>query len=462
MLEGQIRGRGVRRVLIITLIGNLVVAVAKVAIGLLTRSLAMISDGIHSSLDATSNVIGLIGSSIASQPPDETHPYGHRRFETLASMFIGGLLVLTGWEIIKGSIERLSQNVTPEITTINFVVMIATILINIAVSTYEARAGKRLNSELLLADSKHTRSDIFVSLTVLASLVAVRLGFGWIDAAAALVVVVLIGIAAWNIISNSVNVLVDRAPLEPASVRTVVEDVLGIEQVMQVRSRGGMGDIHIDLDVQIGAATTADQSASIAQEIRSRLREDFEGLEDIRIYFVPEQTDHPDVAQIARATGDALGVGVHEVIPIEDSEGGLKIDMHVEVPLEQTIGEAHAIVSTLESRLKESIPGLTRVVTHIEPAHAPERIQEGIFSHMLADRALSTAHELYPDMDWHDLEIRREEDGGYALSMHGVVAEDMPLEQAHRIAERVETGIRAALPRFHRVTIHTEPPNAQD
>ncbi|HLV43489.1 MAG TPA: cation diffusion facilitator family transporter [Aggregatilineales bacterium] len=459
-MEQSARDRQVQRVLMGTLAANLLVAAAKIIVGLATRSLAMVSDGVHSSLDATSNIVGLVSVRLASRPPDETHPYGHRRFETLASMLIGGLLMLTAWEIVKGSINRLSQNVTPEITTVSFAVMVVTILINIGVSTFEAREGKRLQSEILNADSHHTRSDIFVSLTVLASLIAVRLGYGWLDAAAALVVVVLIAIPAWDILSRSVNVLVDRAPLEPGRVERVVREVPGVEHVTQVRSRGSLGNIHIDLDVQVPAPTTADQSAAIAREIRERLGAGIEGLEDIRIYFLPTPDVDPDVAQVARAEGDALGLGVHEVIPVQDAAGRLKVDMHVELPPALTVGEAHELVTQLEDRLRAAIPDLTRVVTHMEPAHRGESArQEGPSARELAAQAHDLAAELYPEVSWHDLEIRLESDGGYALSMHGAVSPATPLEAAHRIAEEVETAIRATLPQFHRVTIHTEPPD---
>ncbi len=457
-METQARGREVRRVLIITLAANLLVAAAKIIIGLITYSLAMVSDGVHSLLDATSNVLGLVSSWFASRPPDETHPYGHRRFETLAAMFIGGLLLLTAWEIVKSAVARLAQNITPEITALNFIVMLATIVVNVTVSAYEARMGRQLKSELLLADSEHTRSDIYVSLTVLASLAAVQIGFGWIDAVATFVVVALIARAAWKILSHSADVLVDRAPLEPASVREVVKDVPGIRQVMQVRSRGAVGDIHVDLDVQVSAPTTADQSAAIAREIRERLRRDFDGLEDIRIYFVPTRDPKPDVAQVARAEGDALGLGVHEVIPVQDVSGGLRIDMHVEVPPEQTVAEAHEHVSLLEERLMQSIPELTRIVTHIEPAHLPEHTHyDGNETHTLARQVLDQARSLYPEADWHDLDIRQEADGGFAISMHTTVSPTLSIEEAHRLAERVETAIRADLPQVHRVTIHTEP-----
>jgi cation diffusion facilitator family transporter len=441
------------------MVANLSVALAKIIVGLITQSLAMISDGVHSSLDATNNVIGLVATTIAARPPDSDHPYGHRRFETLATMLIGISLTLTAWEIGKAGVSRLREGTTPEITTISFVVMICTIFINIAVSTYEKRMGKKLNSEILVADSAHTRSDIFVSLTVLASLVATRLGWGWIDAAAALVVVILIGRAAWHVLRPSVDILVDRAALEENVVTGIVQKIPGVHRVARVRSRGPRDEIHLDLDIEIAAPTTAAHSANIAREIRAALRKQFSGLKDIQVYFLPLQDETPlDYALIARAEADPLGLGVHEVIPFT-TPLGLGLEMHVEVLPDQTVGEAHSIVSKFEERLRQAIPGLKRVVTHIEPFHTHEDVP--LYTpnaHELARSALKIAREVSPKNHWHDIGIRAESDGGYAVSMHCTVDHDMPLDEAHRLAEEVETHVRRELPAIHRVTIHTEPP----
>lgn len=454
------RRKGVRRALVATLVANILVATAKIVVGLFTRSLAMVADGLHSSFDATSNIVGLVSNTLAARPPDRDHPYGHRRFETLASMLIAGMLLLTAWEVTKSSISRLTQGGMPEATTVSFAVMGATMLINLLVTTYERREGKRLQSEFLLADSEHTRSDVLVSLTVIASLIAVRLGWAWVDAVAALVVVVLLGRAAWQVVSHSAGILVDQAVIDPDAVSSVVRQVAGVQHVTRVRSRGPADEVHLDIDVQVAAPTTAEHSAAIAEEIRTALRAQFGGLSDIQVYFLPVRGGPPDYALLARAEADALGLGVHEVVP-SNGAGGLTIEMHVEVSPEQTVGEAHALVTRLEERLRHALPNLERIVTHIEPAHLPETPpppSEGV--HGLAHAALEIAHRLYPDNHWHDLDIRPEADGGYALSMHCYVSPDLPLEDAHRLAETVETQVKAALPVLHRVTIHTEPPGA--
>ena len=234
----QNRSQSIQCVLKTTLVANLLVAVGKLTVGILSRSLSMVADGIHSLVDATSNIVGLIGSAIASQPPDDEHPYGHRRFETLASLVIGGSLLLTAWEISKSSVERLINPVEPEIGPINFIVMIVTLIINIVVSTYERQQGKKLKAEVLLADADHTRTDIYISLAVLAGLVAVKLGLPWADALIALIVVGLIITTAWGILRRAAGILVDQAALDPTELGQLIEAVPGVDDVIRVRSRG--------------------------------------------------------------------------------------------------------------------------------------------------------------------------------------------------------------------------------
>ena len=452
------RHNHIQRVLILTLTANVLVALAKLIVGLATGILSMVADGFHSLLDGASNVIGLVGNRLSARPPDQDHPYGHRRFETLASMMVGGLLLLTAWEIVQGAVSRLIEGGTPEVAPINFIAMLATLAINVVVTVYEQREGRRLKSEFLLADSEHTRSDVLVSLTVLASLIAVRFGFGWADALAALVVVVLIGVAAWQIVRRSAAILVDAAALDPDIVSKTISGVAGVHSIKRVRSRGPVDEIHVDLDVQIPAPTTASHSEAMAREIRARLRDRFGGLADIQVHFLPAQEAKRDYALTARAEADALGLGVHEVIATENG-GKLTLEMHIEASPEQSVGEAHEVVTAFEERLRKAVPELDRVVTHIEPAHTVEHASlDGIEAHRLANQTARIAQRLYPANYWHDLDIRAEADGGYAVSMHCHVPADTPLETAHRMAEDVETQVRATLPVVHRVTIHTEPP----
>jgi cation diffusion facilitator family transporter len=448
--------RQVRQVLWVTLVANLFVAAGKLTVGLLTGTLAMVADGFHSALDASSNVIGLAGNAIAARPPDDDHPYGHRRFETIAAMMVGALLLLTAWEIAGQALERLQGGAEPQVTPLNFVVMLVTIAINIVVSRYERREGQRLKSELLKADAANTGADVFVSLSVLVSLAAVAVGWAWADIAAALVIVVLIGRAAWDVLWQTGRILVDTAPLSPDAIEAVIADVPGVIEVDRVRSRGPVDAANLDVDVRVASSLTTEHAQSIRNTIESRLREAFEGIAEVEVHYAPYYAMPPDYRLVARAEADAMGLAIHEVV-LFDTPDGPVLEMHVEVPPEQMLVEAHHQVTSLECRIKNALPVLSRVITHIEPAHRgtipmaqSERARE------LRSRALKLASTLYPDVDWHEVYIRPEAHG-YALSMHGGLDQDMTVEEAHVLAERTETHLRSELPLLQRVTIHTEP-----
>ncbi|MGF1506365.1 MAG: cation-efflux pump [Chloroflexi bacterium] len=449
----------VRRVLWRTLLLNLIVAAAKVTTGLLTASLAMVADGIHSVLDGAANVAGLVGTTAAAQPPDEDHPYGHRRIETLTSLLIGGALLLTAWEIVQAGVNRLAQPIAANITTVNFVVMGVSVLVSLVVSRYERRAGLELNSELLLADSEHTRSDVWVSLTVIGSLVAARLGLNWVDPAAALVVVGIIGWTAWQVFRRSAAILIDRAPLDSDQVSRVVEEVAGVQSVERVRSRGPADSVHLDVDVAVAAPMTASHSAAVEREIAQQVRDRFEGIYEVQVRFVPHQSMGTNYTLMARAEADALGLGVHEVIAAREPDG-VRLKMHVEVQPSLSVREAHRIVTDFENRLRGQSAEILDVITHIEPA--PDSEQPAITSAAgLVTRALLAANAVYPCDGWHDVTVFMEADGGYAITMHCYVPGEMTMHTAHHMAEEVETQIRAAIPQVHRVTIHTEPPEAR-
>ncbi|MEM2906747.1 MAG: cation diffusion facilitator family transporter, partial [Candidatus Odinarchaeota archaeon] len=157
----------VHRILVYVLVLNIVVVVGKMFVGFLSNSLSMISDSLHSLLDASSNIIGLIGINIARRKPDEGHPYGHTKYVSLATLSIAFLLVITGFEVFQGAISRFINPVTPEITLLNWIVMLVTISINIFVSRFEKNKGIKLKSSILVADSLHTNTDIYVSLSVI-------------------------------------------------------------------------------------------------------------------------------------------------------------------------------------------------------------------------------------------------------------------------------------------------------
>jgi cation diffusion facilitator family transporter len=443
-------------VLWIVLVLNVVVAGAKLVTGLMTGAVAMIADGFHSSMDASSNIVGLVGTKLAAQPPDEDHPYGHRRFETLATLAIGGLLLVAAWEILQTMLDRLLNGGEPDVTAASFGIMIGTMVINLGVTIYERRRGHELHSDILLADAAHTSSDFFVSLSVIVSLGLSSLGLAWSDIAIAMLIVIVIGRAGLGIIRQTSNILADQQTLDPHAVQEAIQDVPGLDEIVRVRSRGPADAIHVDVDASIQPAVTTDHAYAITKTVRERLTAAYPQVEEVQVNFVPQKSPTLDYGLETRAVADGLGLRVHEVIPVP-AQDGVVLEMHVEVRPGLTLGEAHRQASELERRLVKRIPGVREVVTHIEPSSdqgAP--ISQSHTALELRDRSVEIAQNLYPDAEWCDSSVRLAL-GGYALTLCCRLPGSMSVEEAHGIAEHVEAVIRTELPLVQRITIHTEP-----
>lgn len=284
--------RQVNRVLWQTLSVNLAVAVAKIGVGLASGSISMVADGFHSTMDASSNVIGLVGSQAASRPADSDHPYGHHKFETFATLAIGLLLLFTSWNVLKSVFSRFVEGSSPEVTTLSFGVMLVTILLNLGVTIYERKWGQKLNSQLLLADAEHTKSDIFVSLSVLASLTAVKLGWPWVDALVALVIVFVIGQTGWQIVRRASDVLADRAVVDTSRVEEIALSVEGIRSCHKIRSRGSNQAAYLDLHVQVDGHMPLEEAHLLGHLVQHRLHQEL-GIEDVIVHVEPVRIKPP-------------------------------------------------------------------------------------------------------------------------------------------------------------------------
>jgi cation diffusion facilitator family transporter len=286
------RTRDIQRVLAGVLVLNVVVAVAKLGYGLYTNSLSMTADGLNSLLDGASNVVGLIGLAVAARPPDPNHPYGHRRFETLTSLAIALFMLLTLFEIVQGSIDRLRHDVTPEVTAISFVVMFSTLVVNIGVTTWERRAAARLSSSILLADARHTGSDVFVTLSVIVGLIAVGLGLTWADVALALVVAAVIAWGAWQIVRQAALSLSDEAAASTEQIEQAARSVAGVRGIHNIRTRGGEGIIWVDLHIQVDPAMHVDQAHDIASDVAARIEAELGETADVTVHIEPADPTH--------------------------------------------------------------------------------------------------------------------------------------------------------------------------
>lgn len=278
----------VKQVLWIILFANIGVAILKIAIGSIIKSASMTADGFHSISDGTSNIVGLIGVSIASKPKDKEHPYGHKKFEVISGLFIGAMLLFIGGKIIFEGILKFQNPVEPTITIGSLLVLILTLIINVFVCTYEYRIGKKLNSYILISDSLHTKSDIFVSIGVLLTLVGVRLGLpAIVDPIASLVVAGFILHASYEIFKSTIDVLVDKAIVDEEAIKNILKSFNEIKDVHNIRSRGSESDVHIDMHIMVEPNITVEKSHKLNHDIEASIRKNINKSAQVIIHIEP-------------------------------------------------------------------------------------------------------------------------------------------------------------------------------
>jgi len=278
----------VRRILIIIFAINIATALAKGGYGLFTGSLSMSADGLHSLFDGTSNIIGLVGISLAARPPNKEYPYGHAKFETFASLGIAVLLFVGSIQLLLAAVNRLQSQSTPQITEMSFAVMGLTLFINIGVSAYEYILGKRLKSSILVADSLHTRSDIFASVGVILGLFAVKMGYPLADPIIAMLICGLIFLTGLEIVKDSSRVLLDKALVEESLIVDLAKSVEGVCNCHGVRTRGMTGEIFVDLHIGVDSSLSIDAAHKVSEELEGRIKSRISGVRDVVVHLEPK------------------------------------------------------------------------------------------------------------------------------------------------------------------------------
>jgi cation diffusion facilitator family transporter len=278
---------GVRRVLLVTLGLNLLVSAAKILVGNTSGSVSMVADGYHSLMDGVNNVVGLVVTAFAFAPPDEGHPYGHRKFETAASLGIGLLLLSVAYHVLSEALAHASTGRPPEVGVANWVVMGATLGTNLFISWWEAREGRRLSSPYLLADASHTRSDIYVSLGVMASFAGARAGLAAVDIVVAVAIAVFIAVMAVQILVGSFHTLTDRAVIPASAVADVLREVPGVASWGDIRTRGGPGAIYVDLVAHVNGDLPMREAHEVADAIEEAVRQAHPEVVDVVVHLEP-------------------------------------------------------------------------------------------------------------------------------------------------------------------------------
>jgi len=283
----------IRKVLWIILCANFFVAAVKLMVGALIKSTSLTADGFHSLTDGSSNIVGLIGVRLAAKPVDKDHPYGHRKYETFAGLFIGVMLTIIGGRILYSAMVGFKNPKAPIVSPECLIALVITLIINILVAVIEYKQGRKLKSQVLVSDSLHTRSDIFISLGVIVTLVCIKLGLpAVIDPVASVIVVCFIFAAAWEIFKSCSDVLLDKAIIDDEKVLSVLSEFPEVKGVHKIRSRGTGKDIYVDMHILIEPDMSVENSHELIHKIEKKMQTEIDSNIQVITHIEPYYENH--------------------------------------------------------------------------------------------------------------------------------------------------------------------------
>ena len=279
------RDRQVRRVIVIEGLANVAVLALKLVVGVSTGSLAVLGDALHSLSDVANNAVAWFVVRISSQPPDRDHPYGHRKFETLAVFVLATLLTVLGIELALGALRREAQPTAGDPWALPL--MLGVLLINVALASWEGAWARRLSSDILGADARHTFADVLTTIVVIVGWQLSAHGYPWLDTVCAIAVAAFVLALAFGLFRRAIPILVDSIAVEPEAVGDVARAVHGVRRVKTVRSRSTGGSTAIDMVVTVDSGITAAEAHAITDAIEEELRAHL-SIDDVTIHVEPD------------------------------------------------------------------------------------------------------------------------------------------------------------------------------
>jgi len=446
------------RVAAISVFASSGMAVAKLVVGLIIGSLALISEALHSSVDVVATVITWMVVRVSDLPADEEHHYGHGKFESISALGVIALLYVLAGGILVESYSRLREGTNPPtISAVPFVVL----LIDIAVNFWRARALHRAaqttQSQALAADALHFASDVLGSIAVIIGLALAGLGFWWGDAAAAIAVAIMIAVLGFRMARSTVETLLDRAPEGASEVaRSAIRSVPGVVDVQRLRARKVGATYFIDSIVKVPRTYPIDRIDQIKQKAQAAVAAAL-GDTDLTFTAAPVALDNESVRERIMVIARNSGLAVHHVT-VHDLSGRLIVSIDLEVDGDMALTAAHDIAHNLERNIRDEFGADVEVDTHIEPLEpelpfgtdAPrDRIEiiRAALSRFAADTAIH---------DIHNVRVRDTE-AGEIVNFHCRAAPSMSVIKVHETVDEIERALRRAFPTVKRVISHAEP-----
>lgn len=478
MVEASSARTEKNRVTVVSVIASLLLTCGKFVVGLLSGSLGLMAEAAHSGLDLVASIITFFSVRIAGRPPDEEHPYGHGRAENLSAIVQGVLLLGTASWIGYESVMRiLFEDVAVEPSVWAFGVMGISILVDLWRSQMLTRAAQKYRSHALEADALNFRADILSSAVVILGLALVAIGravgqggvLTKADAIAALLVGGFIIYKSGGILLQSVNILLDRAPVGLAErVRLAAASVSGVQDASSVRLRESGSRTFADAVVTVPRTTSAAEAHNLTEKVEEAVRRVDKNIDTI-VHVEPVRSDAETAAEAIRATALRMGIRTHheEVWHLGEH---FEASLHVEVDPRLTLEEAHELTRRLGAAIKEENPRLLKVTSHIEVAEPePDEKQETTAEHPeLLAYIKRSVHEAQLEARAHEVRLYRPSEKG--VDGRGVVDVVIHLDfppsinmgEVHRRTELVEHILRTQLPELGYVLLHAEPREGTD
>jgi cation diffusion facilitator family transporter len=460
---GDARAR--QRIAMVSVVAAAFLVAVKLVTGLVTGSLAFIAEAGHSGTDLVAALLTFFAVRVALRPPDSEHHYGHGKAEHLAALGESAFLLLVSLFIGFESLRRLVDGGSGhgvDVTWWALVVLVVVIVVDASRAITSFRAGRRYGSAALSANALHFASDLAGSVAVLIGLLFVRAGHPSADAAAALFVAVLVVLAAVRLAKRSIDVLMDRTVADAddrirAALARSGEDV----ELRRVRVRQAGGRHFVDLVVGVPMDSGLTQAHTVADRIEDLVESALGGAVDVLVHVEPTEAEGGVRERATAAAGAIPEVREVHNVRVMRLPDGYELSLHVKLPRELSLDEAHDVVERLEQRVRAEVPELRIIHTHIEPlastdwAHAPpsddtatERDAiESVVSRFTGTAPLSVT-------------FRDGEQGRVALVTVGLPGEQ-PLPSAHQHAGAIEEAVRERCPELADVIVHTEPMGAE-
>lgn len=447
------------KVALSSVFASLFLTLSKLIVGILTGSIGIISEALHSALDFAAAFITYLSVRISGKPADITHHYGHGKVESLSALIETFLLFATSIWIIYEALHRLAApSVEVEATWYAFAIMIISIIIDITRSRALLKVARETNSQALEADALHFSSDIYSSAVVLVGLILIKFDVKNADSFAAIGVALLVIFAGVRLGKRTIDVLIDKAPFElTEKVKKIVAKADGVVSVDRVRIRPTGPSYHVEIAISISRTLSLEQVSKITKTIEENIfREVLDA--DIVIHTNPVALKGETIIERIQTIAFNHNLSAHD-IRVYTLDNKKYVDLDLEVNENYNLEKAHKVSSRIEESIKAELGPLTNVNIHIEPTKHKEEMCKELKSKKTEEinKIINSAKNRFPEIkEIHDITIHNL-NNKISISMHCVLSNRTSLEKAHKISELLKGKIENELPNVEKVLVHTEP-----